>query len=1036
MRNVILTLALCLVTACGDDNPAMPPECGDGVVNGDEGCDDGNTVDGDDCSATCTVIGCGDGVVAFDEACDDGNQTNGDGCDNNCKQTFCGNGIQTEDEMCDDGNTASGDGCDSNCKPSGCGNGAVGGAEACDDGNMIEGDSCDTNCTVSACGNGIKAGNETCDDGNTMNADGCSGSCKTETLEVEPNEDGTPSTGGSGYEGNDFGIAGADTNGALTTATTVVAAFTPAGDEDVFKVTNTATGPVKLMLATWNLASGFGIGTSCGTSIDTVITIRDASGTSLAQSRDRMGSDYCDDLTFGLLAGQTVYVHVTDYGDNDVVASYALDVAFMPAVCGDGDVGPGETCDDMNTAAGDGCSATCQIEGATMEVEPNEDGSPSLGGSGYEGNDYASANADTNGAITASTTMLAALTPAGDEDVFKLRNMSASAVEVSMATWRLASGFGIGVSCGTSTDTVITIRDAAGTELDRSTDRSSSDYCDDLTYGLMPGAVVYVHLTDYGDNNAIDAYALEIDFMPVVCGNNMVGFGEECDDGNTTAGDGCDAMCRIEAVCGDGTLQPSEQCDDGGTATGDGCDGMCKLENAVTEVEPNEDGSVAPGASGIAGNDFASANADTNGAFTTNVTIAGRIGPIGDEDVFKFTNPGSGYVNIRFDLWNPGPGYGIGMPCAASIDTGLHVRNAAGTSLASNDDRNGAADRCSGLEYGLAPGASIYVHAVDYDDDSAILSYALRAVYTPVVCGDNMIGPGEQCDDGGTMGGDGCSATCQLEGVIGESEPNDTSAQADSNSVQVSSTTMISGTIGAAGDLDRFRFTLASPTAVRLETFTSAGDCGVSTIDMRLFDSTSTEMYVDTEGAGIAGCGAIVMHLAAGTYYVQVEERGNDATVAAYFLQLSYQADVGTETEPNETYMQASVNLVSANDVFVFGGHLTGSGADVFSITVPAGRGVRAELIDGNRAVETCESLGVDSRLRLLDDTGTELATDDDDGRGYCSLIDGTGTTPRDAAARNSTTMSKTFYIEVDESPFAVDMNGTEFDYRLQVTIR
>lgn len=42
-----------MVDAC---SPAPPPDpvCGDGVVEGDEACDDGNLVDGDGCSARCT----------------------------------------------------------------------------------------------------------------------------------------------------------------------------------------------------------------------------------------------------------------------------------------------------------------------------------------------------------------------------------------------------------------------------------------------------------------------------------------------------------------------------------------------------------------------------------------------------------------------------------------------------------------------------------------------------------------------------------------------------------------------------------------------------------------------------------------------------------------------------------------------------------------------------------------------------------------------------------------------------------------------
>ena len=62
------------------------PVCGDGILEGDEECDDGNLVDGDGCSATCTLEPvCGDGVLDDGEECDDGNNGGGDGCSADCK---------------------------------------------------------------------------------------------------------------------------------------------------------------------------------------------------------------------------------------------------------------------------------------------------------------------------------------------------------------------------------------------------------------------------------------------------------------------------------------------------------------------------------------------------------------------------------------------------------------------------------------------------------------------------------------------------------------------------------------------------------------------------------------------------------------------------------------------------------------------------------------------------------------------------------------------------------------------------------------
>jgi fibro-slime domain-containing protein len=69
--------------------------CGDRTKEGAEACDDGNVVDGDGCSGTCSfepdcssgscVSACGDAVKLAPEACDDGNSQDGDGCSRECQ---------------------------------------------------------------------------------------------------------------------------------------------------------------------------------------------------------------------------------------------------------------------------------------------------------------------------------------------------------------------------------------------------------------------------------------------------------------------------------------------------------------------------------------------------------------------------------------------------------------------------------------------------------------------------------------------------------------------------------------------------------------------------------------------------------------------------------------------------------------------------------------------------------------------------------------------------------------------------------------
>jgi cysteine-rich repeat protein len=88
---------------------------------------------------------CGDGSLDDQEICDDGNTSNTDACTNVCASAACGdNYIQTSNsETCDDGNTDNGDGCDSTCQieTEYCGDGIVNGSEECD-GSNLDGQEC------------------------------------------------------------------------------------------------------------------------------------------------------------------------------------------------------------------------------------------------------------------------------------------------------------------------------------------------------------------------------------------------------------------------------------------------------------------------------------------------------------------------------------------------------------------------------------------------------------------------------------------------------------------------------------------------------------------------------------------------------------------------------------------------------------------------------------------------------------------------------------------------------------------------------
>ncbi len=76
--------------------------CGNGIVEGDEECDEGsNNHNESACLEDCKMATCGDGHVHFGvEPCDDGNDNPGDGC-HECMFENCGDGKIDDGEWCD-----------------------------------------------------------------------------------------------------------------------------------------------------------------------------------------------------------------------------------------------------------------------------------------------------------------------------------------------------------------------------------------------------------------------------------------------------------------------------------------------------------------------------------------------------------------------------------------------------------------------------------------------------------------------------------------------------------------------------------------------------------------------------------------------------------------------------------------------------------------------------------------------------------------------------------------------------------------------
>ncbi len=167
-------LALLLFACGGTEVGGTRPRCGDGVINTDEECDEPTSPF---CRADCTRVRCGDGILDPGEGCDGEPD-----CRSNCTRVGCGDGILDPGEECDGEPT-----CRPDCTRIRCGDGRRDAGEECDapadptcradctrvrcgDGILDPGEQCDgepdcrPDCTFDRCGDGVIDANEECDD--------------------------------------------------------------------------------------------------------------------------------------------------------------------------------------------------------------------------------------------------------------------------------------------------------------------------------------------------------------------------------------------------------------------------------------------------------------------------------------------------------------------------------------------------------------------------------------------------------------------------------------------------------------------------------------------------------------------------------------------------------------------------------------------------------------------------------------------------------------------------------------------------------
>lgn len=240
-------------------------------------------------------------------------------------------------------------------------------------------------------------------------------------------------------------------------------------------------------------------------------------------------------------------------------------------VCGDGVLTSGESCDDGNTDDGDGCSADCGIEldptvGATATIEATIDGSEAQ----YD-------------------RVSAGCTGEGDADhffdAFTLINPTGAAIEIAIqASW---AGDGYIHVFSSDFDPAAPLDSCITGDDDFEGTRGS--LIESVT--VDAGTAVVLVASTFSPAAIVGDYTLTMTTLG--CGDGFISEGEECDDGNVDAADGCSATCTVEEgyscedepsdcsmadICGNGRIEEGEECDDGNVDAADGCSAMCSVE--------------------------------------------------------------------------------------------------------------------------------------------------------------------------------------------------------------------------------------------------------------------------------------------------------------------------------------------------------------------------------------------------------------------------------------------------------------------------
>ncbi|MBJ6759149.1 tandem-95 repeat protein [Myxococcaceae bacterium JPH2] len=284
-------------------------------------------------------------------------------------------------------------------------------------------------------------------------------------------------------------------------------------------------------------------------------------------------------------------------------------------------------------------------------------------------------------------------------------------------------------------------------------------------YVRLRGSVLALYLVD----------AVETSLRPF-CGDGLLGGLETCDDANQASGDGCNSVCQVEPgyTC---TGSPSV-CDNNSAPTIANVHVTTPEDTPVnitlSASDPDGDALTYSYATPGHGTLTLSGTAATV-TYTPNANFAG-------EDSFQVTvsdgkKQATATVSVTVSPVND-------APVAASASVTVSYNTSTPITLVATDVEGAALTfTATTPAHGTLSGTGaqlLYTPAADFHgadqftftaNDGALTSNTATVSITvrgPPACGDSYLDPGEVCDDGNRVAGDGCRADCQGVEVCGD----------------------------------------------------------------------------------------------------------------------------------------------------------------------------------------------------------------------------------------------------------------------------